>query len=155
MLTYGDIGFLATPWTEGAQLGHDVSSARISVQWGISFTFPGRLQQYCIKPLITLYFGAIKFLLVLGTRKNSQTFCLDFFSPPCFLPAACLPGSFGKECASRCDCSPGTPCNHVTGQCGCPPGFMGHGCEQCTEEGTALLRLLAESRELDGSIHYY
>uniref|UniRef100_A0A8D0F6C8 EGF-like domain-containing protein n=1 Tax=Strix occidentalis caurina TaxID=311401 RepID=A0A8D0F6C8_STROC len=52
------------------------------------------------------------------------------------LPAACLPGSFGKNCASRCACPPGVPCHHVTGRCGCPPGFTGSGCEKTCLPGT-------------------
>uniref|UniRef100_A0A8B9MBH2 EGF-like domain-containing protein n=1 Tax=Accipiter nisus TaxID=211598 RepID=A0A8B9MBH2_9AVES len=61
-----------------------------------------------------------------ASLRRRSTYCslLGFF------PTACLPGSFGKNCASRCACPLGVPCDHITGRCGCPPGFTGSGCEK-------------------------
>lgn len=63
----------------------------------------------------------------------------DFHLLPC-CPTACLPGSFGRDCASRCACPLGVPCHHVSGRCGCPPGFTGSGCETRMKEGVIPLR---------------
>ncbi|XP_046943641.1 N-acetylglucosamine-1-phosphodiester alpha-N-acetylglucosaminidase isoform X2 [Lynx rufus] len=43
---------------------------------------------------------------------------------------ACSNGSFGEDCAMRCQCQNGAACDPVGGTCTCPPGFTGHTCEQ-------------------------
>lgn len=42
---------------------------------------------------------------------------------------ACSPGSWGDDCANKCDCT-GSPCDPQTGECTCSPGRMGAQCER-------------------------
>ncbi|XP_058142506.1 N-acetylglucosamine-1-phosphodiester alpha-N-acetylglucosaminidase [Dasypus novemcinctus] len=41
---------------------------------------------------------------------------------------ACTNGSFGEDCAKRCQCQNGAACDPVRGTCTCPPGFFGDTC---------------------------
>ncbi|XP_072798364.1 N-acetylglucosamine-1-phosphodiester alpha-N-acetylglucosaminidase isoform X2 [Vicugna pacos] len=43
---------------------------------------------------------------------------------------ACTNGSFGEECAKKCQCHNGATCDPVQGTCTCPPGFTGDTCVQ-------------------------
>nr|XP_031543057.1 N-acetylglucosamine-1-phosphodiester alpha-N-acetylglucosaminidase isoform X2 [Vicugna pacos] len=42
----------------------------------------------------------------------------------------CTNGSFGEECAKKCQCHNGATCDPVQGTCTCPPGFTGDTCVQ-------------------------
>ncbi|XP_037669947.1 N-acetylglucosamine-1-phosphodiester alpha-N-acetylglucosaminidase [Choloepus didactylus] len=41
---------------------------------------------------------------------------------------ACTNGSFGEDCARKCQCQNGAACDPVHGTCTCPPGFFGDTC---------------------------
>ncbi|XP_036266556.1 N-acetylglucosamine-1-phosphodiester alpha-N-acetylglucosaminidase isoform X7 [Pipistrellus kuhlii] len=43
---------------------------------------------------------------------------------------ACSNGSFGEDCAKKCQCQNGAACDPVRGTCTCPPGFTGDSCVQ-------------------------
>ncbi|XP_057343613.1 N-acetylglucosamine-1-phosphodiester alpha-N-acetylglucosaminidase isoform X2 [Manis pentadactyla] len=43
---------------------------------------------------------------------------------------ACTNGSFGEDCARRCQCQNGAACDPAQGTCTCPPGFTGDTCAQ-------------------------
>ncbi|XP_006895303.1 PREDICTED: LOW QUALITY PROTEIN: N-acetylglucosamine-1-phosphodiester alpha-N-acetylglucosaminidase [Elephantulus edwardii] len=43
---------------------------------------------------------------------------------------ACTNGSFGQDCAQKCQCQNGAACDPVHGTCTCPPGFTGDLCAQ-------------------------
>ncbi|XP_028375750.1 N-acetylglucosamine-1-phosphodiester alpha-N-acetylglucosaminidase isoform X1 [Phyllostomus discolor] len=43
---------------------------------------------------------------------------------------ACSNGSFGEDCAKKCQCQNGATCDPVLGTCTCPPGFTGDSCVQ-------------------------
>ncbi|KAF6125933.1 N-acetylglucosamine-1-phosphodiester alpha-N-acetylglucosaminidase [Phyllostomus discolor] len=42
----------------------------------------------------------------------------------------CSNGSFGEDCAKKCQCQNGATCDPVLGTCTCPPGFTGDSCVQ-------------------------
>ncbi|XP_058426093.1 N-acetylglucosamine-1-phosphodiester alpha-N-acetylglucosaminidase isoform X2 [Diceros bicornis minor] len=42
----------------------------------------------------------------------------------------CPNGSFGEDCAEKCQCQNGATCDPVQGTCTCPPGFTGDACVQ-------------------------
>ncbi|XP_028355562.1 N-acetylglucosamine-1-phosphodiester alpha-N-acetylglucosaminidase isoform X1 [Physeter macrocephalus] len=42
----------------------------------------------------------------------------------------CTSGSFGEDCAKKCQCHNGATCDPVRGTCACPPGFTGDICVQ-------------------------
>lgn len=64
----------------------------------------------------------------LGGRTR---FCKGPASP---IPA-CTSGSFGEDCAKKCQCHNGATCDPVRGTCACPPGFTGDICMQGKLEG--------------------
>lgn len=43
---------------------------------------------------------------------------------------ACTNGSFGENCAKKCQCQNGAACDPTQGTCTCPPGFTGDTCVQ-------------------------
>nr|KAF6441594.1 N-acetylglucosamine-1-phosphodiester alpha-N-acetylglucosaminidase [Rousettus aegyptiacus] len=43
---------------------------------------------------------------------------------------ACTNGSFGEDCAKKCQCQNGAACDPAQGTCTCPPGFTGDTCVQ-------------------------
>ncbi|XP_027694855.1 N-acetylglucosamine-1-phosphodiester alpha-N-acetylglucosaminidase [Vombatus ursinus] len=43
---------------------------------------------------------------------------------------ACANGSFGVNCAQKCQCQNGAACDPVHGTCTCPPGFQGDTCAE-------------------------
>lgn len=43
---------------------------------------------------------------------------------------ACSNGSFGEDCAKKCQCQNGATCDPAQGTCTCPPGFTGDNCVQ-------------------------
>ncbi|PIO38151.1 hypothetical protein AB205_0180310, partial [Aquarana catesbeiana] len=47
----------------------------------------------------------------------------------------CPIGTYGYQCAERCDCQNGAKCYHINGACLCEPGFKGILCEErvCAE----------------------
>lgn len=42
----------------------------------------------------------------------------------------CANGSFGEDCAQKCDCKNGATCSPETGQCQCPAGWEGQQCDR-------------------------
>lgn len=58
--------------------------------------------------------------------RDRAGFCKD--SP--FPIPACSSGSFGEDCAKKCQCQNGAACDPVRGTCTCPPGFTGDSCVQ-------------------------
>ncbi|XP_016016649.1 N-acetylglucosamine-1-phosphodiester alpha-N-acetylglucosaminidase isoform X2 [Rousettus aegyptiacus] len=42
----------------------------------------------------------------------------------------CTNGSFGEDCAKKCQCQNGAACDPAQGTCTCPPGFTGDTCVQ-------------------------
>ncbi|KAM5330091.1 N-acetylglucosamine-1-phosphodiester alpha-N-acetylglucosaminidase isoform 2-T2 [Glossophaga mutica] len=42
----------------------------------------------------------------------------------------CSNGSFGEDCAKKCQCQNGATCDPAWGTCTCPPGFTGDSCVQ-------------------------
>ncbi|XP_036885782.1 N-acetylglucosamine-1-phosphodiester alpha-N-acetylglucosaminidase isoform X2 [Sturnira hondurensis] len=42
----------------------------------------------------------------------------------------CSNGSFGEDCAKKCQCQNGATCDPARGTCTCPPGFTGDSCVQ-------------------------
>lgn len=43
---------------------------------------------------------------------------------------ACTNGSFGEDCARKCQCQNGAACDPAQGTCTCPPDFTGDTCAQ-------------------------
>lgn len=73
---------------------------------------------------------------LLGSERDlDPTFTIPAHCYPFFLhapcPSACLPGTFGMNCARICQC-PGVnhDCHPVTGDCICAPGYHGSNCRQ-------------------------
>lgn len=58
--------------------------------------------------------------------RDRDRFCKDLPSP---IPA-CTNGSFGEDCAKKCQCQNGAACDPAQGTCTCPPGFTGDTCVQ-------------------------
>ena len=42
-------------------------------------------------------------------------------------------GSYGMNCAFKCDCKGGEPCDPITGACQCQAGITGAKCDQKCE----------------------
>lgn len=58
--------------------------------------------------------------------RDRDRFCKGLPSP---IPA-CTNGSFGEDCAKKCQCQNGAACDAAQGTCTCPPGFTGDTCVQ-------------------------
>ena len=44
-------------------------------------------------------------------------------------------GSYGMNCAFKCDCKGGEPCDPITGACQCQAGITGAKCNQKCDPG--------------------
>ena len=44
-------------------------------------------------------------------------------------------GSYGMNCAFKCDCKGGEPCDPITGACQCQAGITGAKCDQKCDPG--------------------
>ncbi|KAB1251081.1 N-acetylglucosamine-1-phosphodiester alpha-N-acetylglucosaminidase, partial [Camelus dromedarius] len=118
-------------------------------EWGSaggssSLGSPLSLPQLCLGP--HLAFSVLSWQLAATVKLDGQgptavkvkaTRPASFLAPwahgrgesPSPIPA-CTNGSFGEECAKKCQCHNGATCDPVQGTCTCPPGFTGDTCVQ-------------------------
>ena len=52
----------------------------------------------------------------------------------------CPPGTYGNNCAHRCECHNSAECDPVSGECICAPGWRGSSCQQSKNLGYWFLQ---------------